>query len=103
MCPLLLLSPVKCSAREEWIFFFSHEILSARKVSLSLLSSIYPLLGDISNFKFMIVKPDYCDNLPSDSETSQYCTGGVQHLVGFTSHYTESWNTSLTSSKSTVY
>lgn len=50
----------------------------------------------------MIIKPDSCDNLPSGTENSQHLTGGVQHLVGFTCHYTESWSTSLGSSKGTV-
>jgi len=56
----------------------------------------------ISKFKFMIVKPDSYDNLPSGTESSQHLTGGVQHVVGLNSHYTESWSTSLGSSKGTV-
>lgn len=61
-----------------------------------------PLWDYISNFKFMIIKPGSCDNLPSGTESSQHLTGGVQHLVGFTSHYTESWSTPLGGSKGTV-
>lgn len=93
----------KGSAKEEWFFFspswaFKHQ----KDFFVFVILHTDPLWDYISNFKFMIIKPNSCDNLPSGTESSQHLTGGVQHLVGFTSHYTESWSTSHGTSKGTV-
>lgn len=87
----------------DFFFSLSRELLSTRNVSLSwLYLHTDPLWDYSSNFKFMIIKPDSCDNPPSGTESSQHLMGGVQHLVGFNSHYSASWSTSLGTSKGTV-